>query len=92
LHEHAADLVDDGLINDNSQEHDDEAPIRRVALLNKADYHYEVIESTILQYPLPWEKLGCNVTTSGNKKPIIAFDVALAEHHTFGNEKEGWID
>jgi hypothetical protein len=70
----------------------DETPVCRVALVNKADYHYEIIESTILQFPLPWEKLGCNVTTIGNKKPIIAFDVALAEHHKIGNEKEGWID
>jgi hypothetical protein len=70
---------------------EDATPVCRVALVNKADYHFEIIESTILQFPLPWEKLGCNVTASGGKKPIVVFDVALAEHHTFGNEKEGWI-
>jgi hypothetical protein len=77
---------------------DDETPVCRVVLENKMDYHYEIIESTILQFPLPWEKLGCNVTTaargagSSKKRPIVTFDVALADHHTFGNEKEGWMD
>ena len=49
------------------------APPCIVALENKADYHYEVIESTILRYPLPWHRLNCSTST------VIVFDVALAE-------------
>ena len=53
------------------------------------DYHYEVIESTILRFPLPWKKLGCNP----HIQPI-QFDVALAETHKFGavSEKDGFIE
>ena len=66
-----------------------ELPPCRVALENKMDYHYEVIESTILRFPLPWKKLGCNP----NIQPI-QFDVALAENHKFGDvsEKDGFIE
>lgn len=30
-----------------------------VAVENKADYHYEVIESAIMQFPLPWGDMKC---------------------------------
>ena len=63
-----------------------ELPPCTVAIENKADYHYEVIESTILRYPLPWSDLNCST-----EQPIV-FDVALAETHTFAHEKAGWID
>ena len=53
------------------------APPCSVALENKVDYHYEVIESTILRYPLPWHRINCSTGT----QPIV-FDVALAEHHS----------
>ena len=52
-------------------------PPCRVAVENKMDYHYEVIESTILKYPIPWYRLNCSTST------VIVFDVALAENHYF---------
>lgn len=42
-----------------------------VVIINAPDFHYEVIESTVLRYPLPFHKFNC--TTS---KPII-FDFLL---------------
>lgn len=55
-----------------------------IAVENKADYHYEVIESTILQFPLPWEKFNCS-------KMNVIVDVALAEHHSWAkHELEPW--
>ncbi len=57
-----------------------------IAVENKADYHYEVIESTIMQFPLPWDTFNCS------KEDTIA-DVALAEHMKWTvNEKETWRD
>ena len=58
------------------------APPCSVALENKADYHYEVIESTILRYPLPWHRINCSTGT----QPIV-FDVALAEDHSFHKQQ-----
>ena len=48
-------------------------------------YHYEVIESTIMQYPLPWEKFNCS-------KQHTIVDVALSEiEGRFSmNERESW--
>jgi len=75
------------------QQEKQQQPICRVALENKMDYHYEIIESTILRYPLPWEELGCNITTTAvatSNKPIVVFDVALTKHIGHLKEKEGW--
>ena len=56
-----------------------------IAVENKADYHYEVIESTIMQYPLPWEKFNCS-------KQHTIVDVALSEipGRFSMNERESW--
>ena len=56
-----------------------------VAVENKADYHYEVIESTIMQYPLPWDEFNCS------KQHAIA-DVALSilPGRFSRNERESW--
>ncbi|KAL7463720.1 hypothetical protein ACHAXS_004078 [Conticribra weissflogii] len=55
-----------------------------VAVENKADYHYEVIESTIMRYPLPWHEWNCS-------KHLAIFDVALTQHDGWArNELEPW--
>ena len=55
-----------------------------IVVENKADYHYEVIESAIMQYPLPWDTFNCS-------KEVAVFDVALAESHVWTkHEKEPW--
>lgn len=80
----------------SAEEHHPEKqqPVCRVALKNNIDFHYEIIESTILRYPLPWEVLGCKfaTTTSANKKPIVVFDVALSQPVGHRKEKQGWQD
>ena len=45
---------------------------------------YEVIESALMQYPLPWDTFNCN------KEETIA-DVAPAKYHVATNEKEQWV-
>lgn len=65
-----------------------EAPICRVVIENKMDYNYELIESIILRFPLPWEKLGCTIPAGATTKPIVAFDISLAEHHVQSREKD----
>lgn len=56
-----------------------------VAIENTADGHYELIESTILRYPLPWSQLNCST------KNTVVFDVALFEHSgVYTGEKSGW--
>ena len=56
-----------------------------IAVENKADFHYEVIESAIMQYPLPWDKFNCS-------KQHAIVDVALSEMpgRFTVNEKESW--
>jgi len=55
-----------------------------ITVENKADYHYEIIESAIMQFPLPWDTFNCS------KEDTIA-DVALTKHHHFAkNELELW--
>ncbi|KAL7425743.1 hypothetical protein ACHAXM_000150, partial [Skeletonema potamos] len=55
-----------------------------ITVENKADYHYEIIESAIMQFPLPWDTFNCS------KEDTIA-DVALTKHHRFAkNELEPW--
>lgn len=55
-----------------------------IAVENRKDFHYEVIESTIMQYPLPWNTLNCN------KKEVIV-DVALSsDHHWTRDESFYW--
>lgn len=69
-------------------------PICRIAIENKVDANYDIIESIILRYPLSWEKLGCKVPEAtaadgaGKAKPIVVFDVALALHHRESGEIE----
>jgi len=55
-----------------------------ITVENKADYHYEVIESAIMQFPLLWDTFNCS------KEDTIA-DVALAQQHRWAkNELEPW--
>mmetsp|Transcript_10893 Transcript_10893/g.18609 ORF Transcript_10893/g.18609 Transcript_10893/m.18609 type:complete len:429 (-) Transcript_10893:119-1405(-) len=55
-----------------------------ITIENKADYHYEVIESAIMQFPLLWDTFNCS------KEDTIA-DVALAQQHRWAkNELEPW--
>jgi len=56
-----------------------------VVLENKQDYHYEIFESVMLRYPIPWEKLEpCDTS-----KPVL-FDVAHADSGWFSGEVAGW--
>ena len=62
----------------------DEAHPCLIAVENRMDFHYEVIESAIMQYPLPWNTLNCT------KKEVIA-DVALSkDHHWTRDEAVYW--
>ncbi|CAB9528944.1 expressed unknown protein (Partial), partial [Seminavis robusta] len=45
----------------------------RVLVANHADYHYELIESVILKYPLPWDEMPCDFSKSN----VVVFDVAM---------------
>ena len=46
----------------------------RVLVENKVDFHYEVIESLVLRFELPWHKFNCDIS-----KPIT-FDFALYQN------------
>ena len=53
----------------------------RIAVQNKADYHYEILESLAVRYPLP---------PCGDQ---VIVDFALTQQHTFpqaAGEREGW--
>lgn len=63
-----------------------EPAICHVALENKMDDNYDAIESIVTRFPLPWEKLGCHIP-AGEKKPLVVFDVALAEDHRVGSNE-----
>ena len=56
-----------------------------VAVLNTQDYHYEILESIVLRYPLPWHKLQCDATS----QPIV-FDMALRAAARGVGELDGW--
>jgi hypothetical protein len=45
----------------------------RVLVRNFPDYHYEVLESVMLKYPLPWDELDCDFSKSN----IVIFDLGL---------------
>lgn len=68
----------------------------QLVIQNKADYHYEIIESAAIKYPLPWETFNCTYKGSDDNKtqPIIMVDVALAQSHKWGPEgsREGFVD
>jgi hypothetical protein len=74
-----------GQRHDPRKEVREEATPRYIVVENKADYHYEVIESTIMQFPLPWDTFNCS------KEDTVA-DVALAQFHRWStkNELELW--
>lgn len=81
------DSKDELRAEESSANHNNNTTLRPcyIAVENKADYHYEVIESTIMQYPLPWDKFNCS-------KQHAIVDVALSEHgRRFSmNERESW--
>jgi hypothetical protein len=58
-----------------------------LVLENKVDFHYEMLESAMMQYPLPWNELKCDITQP------VQFDVALSKSvgHDFAGEGEGWV-
>jgi hypothetical protein len=54
----------------------------RVRVENKVDFNYEVLESLVLRFELPWHQINCDI-----KKPIT-FDFALYQnmfHPNIGN-------
>ena len=71
----------------NLMENSNKMPPCSVFVQNSKDYHYEVIESTILKYPLPWNKLDCDTSN-----PVV-FDVGLVMHgqHRYSGELKGWM-
>jgi hypothetical protein len=80
-------------------------PPCRILLENKVDFHYEVIESTALRYPLPWDELGCDPSSpqlqqqlqrqqiAGNRQahPIVVVDVALAPSYAVSTMHSGKV-
>jgi hypothetical protein len=56
-----------------------------VLVENKPDYHYEVIESVILRYPLPWNELNCSASLP------VEFSIAVTEEGHMFNGVEGWL-
>lgn len=46
----------------------------RVIIENKVDFHHEILESIVLQYPLPWGNYNCS-----SSKPIV-YDFALFDN------------
>ncbi|KAL7460195.1 hypothetical protein ACHAXS_000658 [Conticribra weissflogii] len=67
--------------NNNTTSHNGDRRPCRITVENKADYHYEVIESTIMKFPLPWDSMNCS-------KIHATFDVALAQEHQWANKNE----
>jgi len=78
--------------NDNSESREEdikkpELPPCRVLIHNQQDWHYEIFESTMMRYPVPWDELNCDSTS----QPII-FDLAHAQTSWFANELDGWLE
>ncbi|CAB9509807.1 Methyltransferase-like protein 24 [Seminavis robusta] len=48
----------------------------RVLVANHPDYHYELLESVVLKYPLPWDDMPCDFTKSN----VVVFDIAMTLH------------
>ena len=46
----------------------------RVLVQNKVDFHHEVIESTVLRFPLPWHEFNCTTSKS------VIYDFALYQN------------
>jgi hypothetical protein len=66
-------------------------PTCRVVIENKADFHYETLESIALRYPLPFENLtGCS---QGNDTVVI-FDFSLSMQNSWiaPGEKQSWTN
>ena len=57
-----------------------------VILENRQDYHYEIFESTLIRYPLPWNNFTCD-----SSQPI-RMEVAHADTSWYANELEGWLE
>ena len=62
-----------------------ESAVCHVVLENKMDANYDAIENIAKRFPLPWKTLGCLVP-AGEKKPLVVFDLALAEDHRMGGD------
>ena len=61
----------------------------RVLVENNPDFHYELVESVILKYPLPWHNLTeCDFT----KTDRVIFNVALAKEAWASGELEDYKD
>ena len=61
----------------------------RVLVLNRPDFHYELIESVILKYPLPWGNLTKCDFSKTNK---VIFNTALAKEPWMSGELDGYKD
>ena len=59
----------------------------RVLVENRPDYHYELVESVILKYPLPWANLtDCDFSRSSR----VIFDVGLSKSGWFSDELDDY--
>lgn len=60
-----------------------------VLIINKPDFHFEVLESVALRYPFDWERF-----EECQNSPSILINFALAQHHaespSFTGEQKGW--
>jgi len=60
----------------------------RVLVHNTPDYHYELLESVVLKYPLPWDDMPCNFSKSNT----VIFELAVAHELGLTKELYGYID
>ena len=59
----------------------------RIVVENKVDYHYEILESVAMRYPLPWEALGCD-----GKLVVVDFALTTKKGSDFKGEGVSWED
>lgn len=57
-------------------------PRCRMLIYNKPDWHYEILESIAIRYPIPWEWVKC----STSEPLLVDYQVSRATH------KPGWLE
>ena len=62
----------------------------RILIRNFPDFHYELLESVMLKYPLPWDDLDCNFSKSN----LVIFDLGLSDKavHVLTEELDDYMD
>jgi hypothetical protein len=89
----APDAAISSLDANSAQPTDEPRVLCRVVIESRLDFHYEVLESMAMQYPLPWHRLDCGIRQTANatvdtdantssetlinQQGVIVFDFAL---------------